>query len=324
MVGIITVAFGCDNVSWGGMEVSLQGPPPDTAAASTEAVPEEPPPIRELGPLLYAAVRTGDSAVVVPVAELGDSGLAPLPAGSVGEEVAIRLLEERFQPGTEFTLFHQGSRVGTLVLDGPPEMSPDYCSPRPQGRGILELVPAAGGAERFMALEPAQGYSRPHHTLPTVSSGRAHWIAAQNLGGEALNEVGARWPVGLQNIREDLQVIQLSTDADPAVVATFLYDDQMGVSPASEDAYSLLVLGEPRGNQWNRTFTWFRTSADDGKGAPRFFSQLDVFEDGTPELFLEVFGVESRWWAALSREGRDWRVTFQDPCGAPRPGGEIR
>ena len=27
MVGIVTATFGCDNVSWGGMSLSLEGPP---------------------------------------------------------------------------------------------------------------------------------------------------------------------------------------------------------------------------------------------------------------------------------------------------------
>mgnify|MGYP001816965684 CR=1 FL=1 len=95
------------------------------------------------------------------------------------------------------------------------------------------------------------------------------------------------------------------------------FQDQLEIGAAPDPAYSLLVVAEPTGNRFNRTFTWYRRVADEGKGAPRFFSLMDWDRDGQDEILLEVFGADSRWWAALERENGNWTVAFQDPCGTP-------
>ncbi|MBT8396910.1 MAG: hypothetical protein KJN92_08080, partial [Gemmatimonadetes bacterium] len=139
-------------------------------------------------------------------------------------------------------------------------------------------------------------------------------------GGEALNDLRAQWPGTLQNIREDLQVLRISDDQNPSIIGTFLFQDQMAVGPAPDPAYSLMILGELQGVRFTRAFTWYRRVGDEGKGAPRFFSKLDWDGDGEEELLLEVFGAESRWFAALEKEGGSWTLAFQDPCGAPGDG----
>jgi hypothetical protein len=91
----------------------------------------------------------------------------------------------------------------------------------------------------------------------------------------------------------------------------------MGVGPAPDESYSLLILGESLGTRFDRAFTWYRRVGDEGKGSPRFFSRMDWDGDGEEELLLEVFGADARWWAALDREDGSWTLAFQDPCGAP-------
>ena len=91
----------------------------------------------------------------------------------------------------------------------------------------------------------------------------------------------------------------------------------MEIGPAPGEAYSLLIIGEPRGNRFERTFTWYRRVEEEGKGAPRLFSKMDWDGDGEEELLLEVFGECSRWWAALDKENGSWTLAFQDPCGTP-------
>ena len=74
VVGIVTAASACDNVSWGGFDLSLQGPSADTLTPpspgeeepSPEGVDTPLPPTVALAPLLYAGAREGDSAWVVP------------------------------------------------------------------------------------------------------------------------------------------------------------------------------------------------------------------------------------------------------------------
>ena len=273
MVGIVTATFGCDNVSFGGMSLSLEGPPRDSLAAQAGATGSEAPagPLRfQYGPLLYAGIRQGDSALVIPVAELVDGGLEPLPGGEAGTRLATQILEERLMPGMRLTLFHQGARVGTLSVSSTMGITSDYCSPRAQAMGPIEVAPSAWEADRFLALEQAVGEQFPYGVSQTFIAESPHRTAIQNLGGEALNELGAQWPVGLQTIRRDLQVFQLSSDRAPSIVGTFIFQDQMEVGPAPDPSYSLLILGEPRGNRFSRAFTWYRRVGDEGKGLPPF------------------------------------------------------
>lgn len=321
MIGIVTATFGCDNVSFGGMSVTLQGPPRDSLAdesqgsgAESEAGPQR----IEYGPLLYAGIRQGDSAIVVPVAELVDGQLQPFPEGATGQRLASQIIEERLVPGRKLVLFHQGVRVGTFTVSVPLEDLGVYCSPRPRALGPMELSPSASSAERFLALEEGVGQGKPYGVFQDFAPEGEHRIGIQNLAGEALNELGAPWPsVALQNTRQDLQVFQAAPDATPSIVGTFLIQDQMAVGPAPDPAYSLLVIGTPAGTRYSRTYTWYRRVEEAGKGSPRFFSKMDWDGDGDEELLLEVFGAESRWWVALEREGRGWSLAFQEPCGTP-------
>ncbi|NNM05156.1 MAG: hypothetical protein HKO65_08650 [Gemmatimonadetes bacterium] len=323
MVGIVTAAFGCDNVSFGGMSVSLEGPPRDsldTEGGTSVIDPDAGPTRFRYGPLLYAGARQGDSVLVVPVGELVEGRLEPLPAGEAGVRLAEQILEERLMPSRKLTLFQQGGRVGTLTVSSALGTSSEYCSPRAQAIGTAELIPSASGSARFLALEQSVGEERPYGIFQTSSVERPHRIGIQNLGGEALNDLRAQWPGTLQNIREDLQVLRISDDQNPSIIGTFLFQDQMAVGPAPDPAYSLMILGELQGVRFTRAFTWYRRVGDEGKGAPRFFSKLDWDGDGEEELLLEVFGAESRWFAALEKEGGSWTLAFQDPCGAPGDG----
>lgn len=319
VAGIVTTASGCDNVSWGGMSLRLEGPPGDTLGPSegSGSESEEGPQLMEYGPLLYAGVRQGDSASVVPVGELVNGTLHPLPLGETADLLAMQILAERLHPGKRLVLFHQGSRIGTLTISSPTGISTDYCPPRAEAMGHLELTPSASEAERFLALEEPQGLEWPFGSTQVLTPTRPQRNAAQNLAGEALNELKAQWPPALEAIRQDLQALQLSGGEEAAVAATFLFQDQMRVEPAPDEAYSLLILAEPQGTRFSRTFTWYRPVGSEGKGAPLVFSFLDWDRDGDQEILLSVFGAEYQWWATLEKEDGHWAIGFQDSCGRP-------
>ncbi|MGD2120933.1 MAG: hypothetical protein PVJ76_04275 [Gemmatimonadota bacterium] len=321
MVGIVTAVFGCDNVSFGGMSLTLEGPQEDSLAAQPEGASSQGgsgPERIDYGPLLYAGIRQGDSALVVPVAEFVEGRLQPLPDGVPGTQLATQIMEERMVPGRKLILFHQGARVGTFTVSTSSEDAGRYCSPRPQAVGPMELSPSASAAERFLALEEEMGRREPYGQFRGFSAERQHRIAIQNLAGEALNELRAQWPAAsLQDTRQDLQVFQTAPEEAPSIVGTFLIQDQLAIAPAPDPAYSLLIIGSQRGAQFSREYTWYRRVGDSGKGAPRFFSKMDWDGDGDEELLLEVFGAEARWWAALERVGGSWSLVFQEPCGAP-------
>jgi hypothetical protein len=317
IVGIVTVAISCDNVSWGGMSIRLENPPGDTldtleapgSAVSGGAVRFQ------YGPLLYAGISQGDSAIVTPVAELVQGELRPLPQGEEGPRLAAQILEDRLQAGQRMTVFHGGTRIGTFTVARPLGISSEYCPPRARAAGLLELVPSASDAQRFMALEEVLGRHWPFLPYQAIEAERQHLVAALTLGGEALNQLRAQWPAALQNIRRDLQAFHLTPGQSPFFVSTFTYQDLLEIGPAPDNSYSLLIIGEPRGNRFDRTFTWYRRVDEDGKGAPRFFSWMDWDQDGEQEILLEVLGADGRWWAALERATNGWSVTFQDSCG---------
>lgn len=324
LVGIVITASACDNVSWGGMEVGLQRHSADTLRLEVDSVGADahPPLSLSVGPLLYAGIRDGHRASIFPVAEMTEGGLRPLPVGPEGEELTRQLLASRLRPGEELTLFHQGVRIGTLEIEESRRSDGPYCGARSQAMGHLQLTPDAATAQRFLALERRQGRQYPFGGFEELRNVYDQRVASLALGSEAIPVVGAPWPPSLLEIRQDLQVFQLSGQDAPAIMATFLYRDQLQVGPAPAEAYSLMVLGEPRASNFNLTFTWYRPVGSEGKGAPRYFSRLDWDGDGDEEILLEVLGEENRWFAAMNRGPDGWVLTYQDPCEAHGDGGE--
>jgi hypothetical protein len=323
LVGIVIAASGCDNVSWGGVDIRLEGPSADTGSGQADAgqVQGEPDLASPLGPLLYAGLRSGDQVEVVPVAEITSGGLRPLPGATAGEEPGPEAIQARLQPGRELILFDQGVRVGMLVVQSAGIVMDTYCQPRPRASGPLLLLPDASAAQRFLALEKAPGSSYPYGEYQDLNSEYDQRVASLNLGAEAVTLVGAPWPPALLDIRQDLQILGLPGGEAPAVMATFVHRDQLQVGPAPDDAYALLVLGEPRGARFELTYTWYRPVGTEGKGVPRYFSRMDWDRDGQEEILLEVLGTDRRWFAAVDRGPDGWQTSFQDPCGAPRSQG---
>lgn len=323
LVGIVMAASGCDNVSWGGVDLRLEGPSVDTAATRGDASRTGPGPdsTASLGHLLYAGTRSGDRVRVVPVAEITGAGLMPIPGAGEEDELRLQALRDRLQPGRELILFHQGVRTGMLVVDEWEWVADSFCQPRPQASGPLLLLPDAFSAQRFLALERGTGTSYPYGPYRDLSSEYDQRVASLNLGSEAVTRVGAPWPPSLLDIRRDLQILDLPGAEAPAVMATFLHEDELEVGPAPDDAYALLVLGEPRGPRFELTYAWYRPVDTEGKGAPRYFSRMDWDRDGDEEILLEVLGADSRWFAAIHRGPDGWQTTFQDPCGTPEAQG---
>ncbi len=322
--GIVTAPTGCDNVSWGGFEMGLRGPGADAVEVQADTAREVlgPPPVDlALGPILYAGVRTGNRASLVPVGEITPEGLRPIPETLEGGDTAPLLLASRLRVGTEMALYHHGVRVGTLVVDENGIAEGPYCGMRPHGDGVLQLVPDASQAGVFLALEAGERPEIGFDTYQELRSVYDQRVASLNLGAEAIPLVGAAWPPSLLETRQALQVFQLPGGEAPVVLATFLYQDQLRVGPAPAGAYSLMVLGEPVGSDFDLTYTWYRPVERDGKGAPRLFSRMDWDGDGAEEILLEIIGADTRWFAALDRGPAAWLLTFQDPCGTPGDAG---
>lgn len=315
---ILTGATGCDNVDWGGAEWILTPPPSTAADTSVDAALPEEEPERVYGPLLLAGTREGQRATLAVVGEVQGEGL--LAPGTEPEE--LEHVEAVTAPGSEWTLFADGVRVGTLTVDEV-GVSAGYCPARRTVSGVVELVPPATEAERLLALPSDIGSGRTYDPFTPMEDVYDQRVATLTWAGEAIPRVEATYPPGgLLAARADIQVFQPAGAPGPAVAATFMYRDRLDIAPAPQGAYALFLLGAQRGGEYVEDFAWYRPVGEGGKGAPRFFDHLDWDGDGDSEILLEVLGAERRWFATLGRRGNEWVRTFQDACGTgPVAGG---
>jgi len=239
------------------------------------------------------------------------------------EEYRTAFAEEHFPPGTEFTLFAEGVRVGSASVESVGEDA-SFCTARPTATGIAEVVPTAAAADRFLALrsDPARGrpygpYERLEDSFQQRTASVEHQIAA-------LRRHGARFPQGdVVNFRVDMRAIRLGGEGAEAFTATFVNLDVPRIAPADSAAHSTFLLGIEQGAGYRAAYDWQRSVADDGKGVPLFWEQMDWDGDGSTEILLDVVGEESHWSAAIGLRGGQWQRIFEDPCGiiAPDAGG---
>jgi hypothetical protein len=317
---ILTGATGCDNVDWGGAEWRLAPPPTiaaDTLAGGAAAAAGDPAG-REYGPLLLAGTRDAGRATFAVVGEVQGEGL--LAIGPAPEDV--ERVDSLTAPGSEWILFADGVRVGTLTVDEV-GTSAGYCPARRTVSGVVELVPPASEAERLLALPARVGAGRAYGSFAPMEDVYDQRVATITWAVEAIPRNQATFPSeGLLAARQDIQVFQPTGAPGPAVAATFMYRDRLTIAPAGQGAYALFLLGAQRGGEYVEDFAWYRPVGEGGKGAPRFFDHLDWDGDGDSEILLEVLGAERRWFATLGRRGSEWIRTFQDACGTgPATGG---
>lgn len=317
---ILTVATGCDNVTWGGASLALV-PPPERSELLAEAPglqaalqePEEVLPELPEGPVLLAGARSGSTATLYVVGEVSGDALAELPDEGSVPGFRNHFVRERMSIGSAWTLFSEGVRVGRLVASEV-GVDEDFCVARPTVTGTVELVPGASSATRLLALPADVAESRAYGDYASYSHDYDQRVASLSFATATIPEVGAAWPAdGVLEIRRDIQAFRLA--GEDAIAATFLLNDRLSVREAPETAYSIFVMGDEGPQGYQRTFAWYRPVDTEGKGAPRYFDHLDLNGDGSDEVILDVFGSDSRWFASLSRRGGSWVRTYQDSCG---------
>lgn len=313
---ILTGATGCDNVAWGGIDVQLQGPPApeegpdrvDTETAQTDR------PTKVPGPILLAGERIGERADLVVVGELLDDGLAAFPDARFPED-ATRLADLT-AIGSEWVLFSEGVRVGRLVTDAS-EPALEYCGTRVRVSGVVELVPSAVDAERFLALSASDGVREPYGSYALQIDAFDQRVAAVAMARDAIARNGGRVPTGgVLEIREHTQAFQPVDAAAPWLATTFANQDQLGIGSPGQGAYGLLVIGRPVGDGFEEAFAWFRAVEAEGKGVPRYYDHMDWDGDGASEILVDVFGATRRWFAALDRRSGQWVRAYEDSCGS--------
>lgn len=316
---MITAVTGCDNVEWGGAEVRMEPPPirdveptPDEQREEAEPGPEERLP---RGPVLYLAERFDGRARVVPVGEIAADSLRDFEGDLGSADYRSAFARRYLTPGSEFVLFAEGTRVGTLRADDV-TTEEGFCPPRPAAEGMLEVVPDASRATRFLALSAEEAGDAPYGDFDAPEDTRGQRLMALELFRRRILELGAAWPTSLVEAREDMQSFSLGDDEPPAIAATFVVGDRLAVGPADPDSYALFLLATVQAGEYRPAWVWYRPAASEGKGAPRYFERMDWDGDGETEILLEVLGETGRWTAALDRRDGAWVRVHEGRCGA--------
>lgn len=314
-------APGCDNVAWGGFDVRLERPisASDTLSADSLSAEEEAPVPLPEGPVLHLVRGSEGTFRLFPLFELSGDSLLPLPSEESAPGFVTHYAEQRLAPGREFVLFGGGTRVGSLTVTASTVPNVDFCYVRPQAEGVVELVPGVPAGIDLLALPRDVGRDFAHGQYAALGTDRAQRTLSLNLAGQAISEVGARWPPTVLETRQALLSFPLTGSDRPAFAATFVYRDVMRVGDAPDQAYSIFILGTGDATGYSSAYTWYRPYGAQGKAAPIFVTAFDWDRDAWEEILLEVYGRDTRWFMVLDAQNGAWRATYQDPCGEPSP-----
>lgn len=300
---------------WGGVDVAVVHPPPkatsEDVAEGTEEAGVEPLPEN---PILYYVARTAQGAYMTPVAQLSGDTLAPIRAAGDPETYGGRFIAEFMRQGSEFTLFTGGRRAGTFIVESAALPDTPACPLLPTATGTLEMS-AGISATEFLALARAEAPSMLGRAEPPPLPSRIR-LVGPILAERLLRARGAELPGNWLAAMEQATVLPLNEGPNPAFTATFLVGDTLG--PGLDDkGYALFFIGVPTPSQtgYDTAFVSFRSYPETGKAAPRVIDFLDWSRDGSPDLLLQVYGVGSTWFEAVSasRDG-EWRRVFSDRC----------
>ena len=297
--------------------MELQPPPEkvDTTAVADSVVADEfVGPILPEGPALFMGERMeGNRVRIRPVAEIGPDTLMSLPR-DVDRPGSVELFaRERMSRGTAFTLFAEGSRVGTVRLDSL-ETQPGLCAPVPVGYGTLEIVPDATEATRFIAVSDSVVGDRAYSPFVAPDHNLEQRTVGVDLAAAAIRDLGAAFPCSVLDMRADFQAFPLDGDPRGAFAGTFLYQDALRVGESlTEAAYDLFIIGVQGTRGWQTGYRDYRPVRE-GKAAQRFFESADWDGDGETEVLVELFGSQSRWLMALERQDGTWYKAFEESC----------
>jgi len=314
---ILTLATGCDNVAWEGLELRLNPPTSSSAISSEQSVitpdlaDEEQSLEIPKRPILLSGKRTGSTAKLTAVGEVNGNSLTAISNQGLGSEISLGLITQ----GSEWVLFSEGVRIGRMIAQ---EVSVDdsFCTLRPTISGIVELVSEASDVEQLIALPIDVAGSRSFQPYTAYRHNYNQRVASLALASEVIPSLGAEWPPSILDSRTDIHAFQLPGEPRQAIAATFLHQDRMITSPPEPGAYSLFVMGDATSGTYEISYMWYRLAESQGKGVPRYLDHIDWNGDGSEEILLEMFGSEDRWFAGLAKQDGRWIRSFEDSCNS--------
>ena len=303
---------GCDNVEWGGAQLSIVPPPPSAEAPESEIEAAERLPD---GPVVYYVRRDSAAAEVIPIGVVADDGMEPIDPGGDPEAFGSRFIAAYLREGAELTLFNRGRRAGTMIVDSAYMPTGEVCNPLPRATGEFELSGGAAEATEFLAMARTQapdGRALPGD--PAVD--RRMQVLGPIMAERALRARSAQLPAWASATRQ-IFPFPVSASRDLAFTATFLVDDELQVGN-DDTGYSLFMVYTPEAQTgYDTAFVAFTDYPREGKAARRVVDFLDWDRDGTPELLLEVYGTRNRWFETVGRTEAGWEQTLRERCRVP-------
>ena len=299
------VLAGCDNVQWGGIQVSITKPTAEREfpkrSEATDTMPEPPPVALPTGPVVFHVRRLDPAgrATIEPVAELVGGELVTVGADRIerSDEYAGRFNQRFYSPGVGYTLFRGGTRAGTFVVSAPIEGEASVC-PRLRAAGQIELIPRANALAEFLAWPPGVRVGRDSLSRPVFRSEMNELAEVLVRRGVQQRAVAGEWRFGSA---ANLRPLAVGTGSR-GFAATFMIGDSLAEGPPADSAGMAFIVADydPLRGYFPLYFdaAWYRPGE---KRALRWIDAVDLTGDARDEWLLRAHGDVLSWYEVIGR-----------------------
>ena len=309
----LVLLAGCDNVEWGGVEVSIREPvyeKPDSLEAAPDSATQPPPLQMPVGPVLFHVRRLDQTgrAILEPVAELAGGGLRAVGPRRVerSAEYQSEFVGRYFRADRPYTLFRGAARVGTFYVHEPAVSGSGLCLEF-RAEGHVELRPFADTLSEFLAWPPGARAGSDSLVAPRLRGDMrslAQVLARRGVQDDELT--------GAFRIRSpaDLRALDVG-DGQYSFAATFLAGDSLGAGPPADSAGAAFIVADyaPASGFFPIFFDadWYGPGQ---KRALRWLDAADVLGDGRHEWVLRAYGDTGSWYEMVAQRDTAWGVVW--------------